>query len=338
MKKLVLYPLSRVFSLAVGVRKKIYELNLIEKGNAGVPVISVGNITVGGTGKTPVVDYLIKNLSEKGIKVGVVSRGYGSKVIGPIRVIPGRAMDFGDEPSMLVKRNPSTPVVIGANRLDACRFLLNQCPDVKCIVADDAFQHLKLNRDLDIIVIDATEPLENYEPLPLGRAREKMISLKRAGLVILNKINLAAPQNVVWLKENIKIINPNLSMVEFSYKISGLKYVTNDQTYLPDSNENFFLVSGIGRASTFRSLVESSFSLKIVGEYQFPDHYSYKPEHIPRLLMDAKRVSADRILVTEKDAVKIKPFANDEFIYASLDIIPQTPMDSFNEQVNSIFT
>ena len=158
-----------------------------------VPVISVGNLCSGGTNKTPMVDMLARKLSDYGLSVGIVSRGYGGKVRSPLWVgLGGESSDrsvTGDEPLMLSSRLPEVKVVVSRDRCDGVQYLRELGVDV--VVADDAFQHRRMGRDLDIVLIDATCPFGNGKLFPAGILREKPDAIARADLVILTKTELA---------------------------------------------------------------------------------------------------------------------------------------------------
>ncbi len=340
-RKLVYSPLSQIFSTAVKVREKLYASGLIPAFDVGVPVISVGNITIGGTGKTPTVDFFLRRFENLGIKAGVVSRGYRSRNPGPTMVnAEGRelsfcASEFGDEPTMIKWRNPGVPVVIGRDRVEASRFLIEKVPGIQCILADDAFQHWRLKRDLDIVVLDATERPESYEYLPLGRARESFEALSRAHFVLINKTNLGSTKNIEFLMQQLKSFNPK-NILKFQYRISGLRGLKSGETQKDVRKRKYYIVSGIGRAGTFRALLQKDLEIDIVGEFQFPDHFSYEINSIQKVMMEARKSGADRILMTEKDAVKFQRWAHDEFVYSELEMIPELPLEHFDEQVRRL--
>lgn len=340
-RHLVYSPLSQVFSTVVKIREKVYATGLIPTIEVGVPVISIGNITVGGTGKTPTVDFLLRHFGKLGIKSGVVSRGYRSRNPGPIVVTAeGRELsfcadEFGDEPTMIKWRNPNVPVVIGRDRVEACKFLIQKEPDVQCILADDAFQHWRLKRNLDVVVLDATERPEAYNFLPLGRARESFEALKRAQFILINKTNLGNSKNIEFLMSNLKSFKEK-NILKFQYRITGLRGLKSGDVQNNVRSRKYYIVSGIGRSGTFRSLLQKDLGIDIVGEFQFPDHFSYEINSIQKIMMEARKSGADRILMTEKDAVKFQRWAHDEFVYSELEMVPEISLEYFDGQVRSL--
>lgn len=340
-RNLVYKPLSVAFTAATKIREKIYEAGLIQSTDVGIPVISIGNITVGGTGKTPTVDFLLRHFKNQGIVAGVVSRGYRSRHRGPVEVIAqGRQLsvsseEFGDEPTMIKWRNPQTPVVIGRERVEACKFLREKYPDVKIILADDAFQHWRLKRDLDVVVLDATETARAYQPLPLGRAREGFEALSRAHFILINKTNLGNSKNLDYLATQIAPFK-NAHILRFQYKISSIRGLQSGEIQSDVSSRKYFLVSGIGRSATFKTLLEASFAIDIVGEFHFPDHFSYEINSVQKIMMEARKAGADRILMTEKDAVKFQRWAHDEFVFSELEMVPENSLEQFDGQVRTL--
>ena len=169
-------------------------------------VISIGNITTGGTGKTPAVIFLTKTLSKKGIKCAILSRGYGRKTAGTQLVTDGGAVvtdwrNFGDEPSLMAKSLPGIPIVVDSKRHRGGMFLIdNFNPEV--ILLDDAFQHRRIERDLDIVLINGKDKRSDYRLLPFGLLREPLSSLKRADALIFTKTNLMEPND--FLNKTIK--------------------------------------------------------------------------------------------------------------------------------------
>jgi tetraacyldisaccharide 4'-kinase len=340
-KKIIYSPLSNLFSTAVKVREKIYAAGLIASHDVGIPVISVGNITVGGTGKTPTVDFLLRRFAGAGIKVGVVSRGYRSRQVGPVSVeAKGRELsfladEFGDEPTMIKWRNPQIPVVIGRDRVAACEYLRKNNPGIQLIFADDAFQHWRLKRDIDVVVLDATEPPDSYLPLPLGRAREGFEALRRAQYVIINKTNLGSHSNVEFLLSKLAHLKKE-NILRFQYQITGLRGLKSGERQHEIKSKKYFLVSGIGRTNTFKSLLQKNLGIEIVGEHHFPDHFTYEINSIQKIMLGARKAGADRVLMTEKDAVKFQRWAHDEFVYSELEMVPETNLESFDGKIRSL--
>jgi tetraacyldisaccharide 4'-kinase len=184
----LLLPFSWAYGLGVALRNGLYDLGFQKSHGVGIPVISVGNITVGGTGKTPLSLFLLEWLSARGLRPAYLSRGYGRSTQGYREVIAhGDATDFGDEPLLVKARFPSLPVAVCEDRVAGARRLIaDHQPDV--LVLDDAFQHRRIHRDLDIVVADAGRLPQHDWLLPAGRLRERLRGLRRAHFVVISKV------------------------------------------------------------------------------------------------------------------------------------------------------
>lgn len=312
-----LWPIAQVYRAAAIARSRGYDLGLLAKQNVGVPVLSIGNVTAGGTGKTPLTSLLIEKFRERGRRVGVVSRGYGGSERGPLRVPADGSAEsarrFGDEPAWLAARHPDVPVVIGADRVAAARLLSGgsgslQKPDL--ILADDAFQHRRLTRGFDVVVIDASEPEWHYRPLPLGRLREEFSALGRAQAVFLTKTNLVSSGELALARAMI-FDAARAPVFEFESRIVGLAPLAAR----PDSpatlepvqtrGQNVMLASGIGRPQTFKALVERDLGMMARDHFVFADHHRYSGRDLNEILARARECGVGKIVVTEKDAAKL---------------------------------
>ena len=205
---IALAPAALAFAGVAKLRSLLYAQNILPSYDLTVPVVSVGNLTAGGTGKTPVIEALARGLTARGRHPAIVSRGYGGSEVGPARVPAAEdsaasAAHFGDEPTWLARKLASTPVIVGRDRVAAGRWATANC-NVDCILADDAFQHRRLRRRYDVVVIDATEPLWHYFPLPMGRAREPLAAIGRARAIVLNKVNLIDAEALAVLRKSLQ--------------------------------------------------------------------------------------------------------------------------------------
>lgn len=316
--------LGRIFSTAVSARNFLFDKNILPARSVNAWVISVGNLTVGGTGKTPVVDYLVGILKTK-YKVGIVSRGYGSNLKGTHVVAPNRAEAasfYGDEPVLLATKHPDVPVVISANRYLGAKKLVDDLK-VQVIIADDAFQHRWLKRDRDVVVIDATENKKNYFPLPFGRAREPFDALNRADLVLITKTNLAAPEQLRWIKGNVRFAR---KMIQFKAMISGYRNLYGEyrETFL---GQDVILVSGIGKPENF----ERSISGNIKQHLKFPDHHAYSEEEREEI---CELSLTCPVLTTEKDAVKFQGMNSKNLWISQFRVVPELEESEFYECIH----
>jgi tetraacyldisaccharide 4'-kinase len=288
---------SFLFEQGVRIRGRLYDQGWLSSVKVDRPVISVGNLTVGGTGKTPFSMWLIGKLKSRGLQPAFVSRGYGSGTQAARAVTHVDARKFGDEPSLVRESFPDLPVYIGADRSSVIAMLLSQSkPDI--IVADDAFQHRRLKRDLDIVILDALEPSWHYDFLPKGRAREDFASLSRAQFVVISKHNLASPEQIQFLEKNLAgFSGRRLNML---YYLDGFRKKGQNAGHL---DGKLFLVTGVGRPESVSALV------KPLKHKTYPDHYSYNESDVTAILEAFKESGAQHLVTTGKDAVKLRKFS-----------------------------
>lgn len=308
---LLLLPLSMIFLLVTFIRRQLYRLGLLSSYRAPVPVIVVGNITVGGTGKTPLVVYLVTLLRAKGYKPGVVSRGYGGRASEyPLAVQPDSfAGTAGDEP-VLIARRCRCPVVVDPNRRRAVRYLMaTSACDV--IISDDGMQHYALKRDIEIAVIDGQRRFGNYLPFPAGPLREPVPRLNQADLIVCN----GEP----------KVLPPTWQVMGLSF--GTVRRVSDDReigTIEDYRGRQVHAVAGIGNPARFFNQLTAA-GLDVL-EHSFGDHHRFVREDI---CFDDDLP----VLMTEKDAVKCRDWATDKHFYIAVDgVLP----DEFGERVFSL--
>lgn len=300
-----LWPLGVAYRGVTGIRNWAYDKKIRASEKVSAKVISVGNVTVGGTGKTPTVLWLIEQIEKRKSSVGVVSRGYKRLEKGVMEVDTSirAATRFGDEPALIKVTFPKVPVFVGEKRVAAAKALL-ESQKVDVLLCDDAFQHRALARDLNIVLMDVTEPRENYQILPLGRAREALLpALKRADVLIATKANLVAPEDLKEWMEWVKGIS-DLPLVRADYEFKG--YFTATGEALGDLRDPVILVSGIAKPAAFVKSLEGR--AHILQHKTFPDHHRYTDLEIEILLDEASSSGARWILTTPKDAMKLRPF------------------------------
>lgn len=272
-------PLTGVYGAATAFRNTLYDHNLLASRRLGKPVVSVGNISVGGTGKTPFVIALGELLQARGIRFDVLSRGYRRKTRGVLVVEQdGEACDFGDEP-LLIARRLNVPVVVGESRYDAGRLAEKQF-DSQLHILDDGFQHRELARDLDIVLLTGSE--FNDRLVPSGRLREPLSALGRADVVVVPAdmvIDQAALRGkVVWrMRREIAVAEAPKSPIVFC---------------------------GIARPQQFFAQVRA-LGVSTAAEIAFRDHYAYRRSDLERLVAQGKKLGADGFLTTEKDAINL---------------------------------
>jgi tetraacyldisaccharide 4'-kinase len=300
-----LMPLGFLFRDVIRFRKFLYRLGVLKSYTLPVPVIVVGNITVGGTGKTPLIICLAEFLKEAGYKPGIISRGYGGKAESwPQSVtVESDASLIGDE-ALLIAKQTGCPMVVGPLRVEAAKVLLKQA-DCNVILSDDGLQHYALNRTLEIVVIDGERRFGNGYCLPAGPLREPIERLRSVDFVIVN--GEEAEEN------------------QFSMRLVGdtlVNLVTGEHKSLNEfKGVECHALAGIGNPERFFKVL-ASVGL-IVKSHSFPDHYQFQKHDIQ--YSDNKPV-----LMTEKDAVKCMAFAGLKHWYLPVKAVPET---GFKEQL-----
>lgn len=306
-----LYLLSILYGAVVRIRLALYSSGLLNVREIGCKVISVGNITVGGTGKTPTVEFVARSLRERGISVAILSRGYrragkGIDVVSDGHQLLLGAEEAGDEPYMLARRLRNVPVIVGADRYEAGRFALDRfSPDV--IILDDGFQHIRLKRDLDILLVDGEKVFGNRNLLPRGPLREPLSAMKRAETFLITK----AYSDINRITQDIMDRQPEAVVFKSSYRpekfISIIDGSKKDLSFI--SGHRVFALSAIANPSSFVSLL-SSLGCSLASEANYADHYSYSAKDLEEIEKKATAAAAELIITTEKDAVKLERFKN----------------------------
>lgn len=300
MKSLLLFPLYFLYYLIVTVKNKLHDKAIFKPYKSKLPVVSIGNLTVGGTGKTPLTLDILRWAIEKGFKPAVVSRGYGRSTKGLHEVDLGvynPALVFGDEPTLIKKKYPDIPVWVCEQRSVAVK-KLEELGDVNLILADDAFQHRQLYRDIDVLVFDLTTPLDKYLLLPMGILREPLASVARADFALFNKVQFIAPKEVSrrkeWLSSGSALIN-----IESRNHLGF--FLENEKMMSLNDLDEVVLISGIGNPDYFHDLVHDT-GLKIIKHFRYKDHYAFKQEDLEQI---SRLYPSASIITTEKDWVKL---------------------------------
>ena len=285
-----LLPFAYLYQLIIGIRRFCYQKNIFTVTQLPVPVIVIGNITVGGTGKTPLVIYLANWLKQQGYTPGIISRGYGGKAKHyPLKVTAQTdPAEAGDEPVMIA-RQTQCPVYVAPDRVAAAKQLLADNP-CNFILSDDGLQHYALGRDIEIVVIDGARRLGNHYCLPAGPLREPSGRLNTVDLIVCNG---QAQAN------------------EYAMQLIAQDFCRVDNTPIKQTTDYFkdkqiHAVAGIGNPTRFFDCLRQ-LGLQIIA-HPFPDHYSFQAS-------DFAFADNKIIIMTEKDAVKCQAFANDNYWY-----------------------
>lgn len=301
-----------LYGLAVRARMWAYDRGWKRQSRLPCRVVSVGNMTVGGTGKTPMVILLTEWLQAQGQRVAVLSRGYKREsraahvlVSDGKRVLVGPA-EAGDEPYLIANRCPGAIVAVGADRVAVGRWLLDQWP-VDWVVLDDAFQHRALYRDLDVVLVDAMDATGLDALLPAGRLREPLAGLRRAAAVVITRAD--SERDVAAVRARLQaVLTESPVQAEVIFTPDEVVSVTPGVRHAADwcVGKKAWLVSGIGNSESFRRLAMAN-GLQVLGETAFADHHAYRSEDLDRIRAQAKRLNAEIVLTTEKDAGKLAP-------------------------------
>ncbi len=293
---------------------------------AGLPVICVGNITTGGTGKTPAVIHIAEMLKGLGYSPAVVSRGYGgSRTKTGAVVTDGERIlltqeEAGDEAFMMALDLRGVPVAVGKNRLESVE-RLRQDFNIDIIVMDDGLQNYTIDKDISVAVIDATNPFGNGLLLPAGDLREPVSSLKRSDIVLLNKSDLADDRRLISLIKKIKKAAPAVKIFNSRYKIASLLRI-NDINYKEGieslAGKRVLAAAAIGNPGAFFKMIESC-KPAIMEAIAFPDHYRFRGSDVERL--SGRSTGYDYVIMTEKDFVKLRGHSvNDKFFFLKIGI------------------
>ena len=325
LKRALLWLPAKLYELGVRLRVVAYETEYFKQRRLQSTVISVGNLTFGGSGKTPLVSFIARYLQTEGHSVAILTRGYaressGRRVLNDSRVAPGATesyKEFGDEPLMLARSLAEIPIVVDKDRYDAGRWAETEL-GVDVLILDDGYQHLRLARDLDILLIDATDPLGGFEMAPFGRLREPLYGIKRADAVMVTRADRPFDQG--QLQAIIKYYcGERVPIIYFYSAISRFVHFGTNEVY--DSQElrgwNVALACGIGNPHAFAEDILQT-GINIVSEQFFPDHFAFAQKDLDAITQAAREAGADAIVITEKDAVRLEGLSpGDVPVYAA---------------------
>lgn len=304
----LLLPLAGLFALVVRVRRFAYAQGLLASHAVPVPVIVVGNITAGGSGKTPLVIWLVNWLVAQGMRPGVISRGYGGQARDCVAVrADSAAAEVGDEP-LLIHGKTQVPVVVGRDRVAAARTLLAQHPDVNILVSDDGLQHYRLQRQLELAVVDAGTGYGNGLPLPAGPLREPLSRLRRVDAVIH-----------IFRGDTKQAEPPQAYRADYTLGHAYRLLARDEKIAIANMPRGPWLaVTGIGNPQGFYAMLTQlgwTFEPK-----SFPDHYAFAAQDVP---------SDKPVVMTEKDAVKCAAFARPDWWALALEVRPDEKFIAF---------
>lgn len=304
--RFLLLPLAPLYRGAVAARVSAYKRGWLSRARLDAPVISVGNLTFGGTGKTPTVIALVRDLVRLGRRPAILTRGYKRRddaqvvVLGPD---PRQGVhEVGDEPLEMARRLPGVPVVVDADRERGGREAIRLGADV--LVLDDGFQHLRLERDLDLVLIDAGDPWGGGRLPPLGRLREPVSGLNRAGAVLITKVPEDWRPVVEEIERAVDEIAPHLQVFVARMRSTRVRVPGEGWTGVEVlAGRRVFAFAGLGRPQGFAETLVGA-GAEIAGERWFPDHHDYNDRDFA-LVSTAAEAAGAIAVTTTKDAVKL---------------------------------
>jgi len=313
--------LSLLFAAVVGVRYFLYGIGVLRRFPLGVQVISIGNVTAGGTGKTPVTEIFARTLAEEGRRVAILSRGYRRKeapflqrvfmqvVDPPLVVSDGKRVLLdsatgGDEPYMLASNLPGVAVVVDRNRVKAGRYAIKRL-GCDTIILDDGFQYQKLKHSIEVVLVDSTNPFGNGNLLPRGILREPIRNVRRADIIFLTKCR----GDVSQIRDRVRRLNPRADIVECNHSPAVLKDVWSREEFPLEwlGGKTLCTLSGIASPKGFENSLRH-LGAKVVWCERYADHHRYEPSEILYALNRTADMGADALITTEKDAVRFPRF------------------------------
>jgi tetraacyldisaccharide 4'-kinase len=294
------------------IRAWAYKEGYMKSHRLGRPVISIGNITLGGTGKTPFTGFLSRLLLQPGLQPAILSRGYrGSAESGVLLVSDGRRIlaapeECGDEPYLLASTVSGAIVAVGKQRYRSAAMILERFPN-SIFLLDDGFQHLQVQRDIDLVLLDVTARLADYRLFPAGRLREPLSALARASAIILTRTHQTPTSTAV--RDILHRYGGEIPCFRFAHRISALRELHGTKLRPPDhlAGKRSLAFAAIGNPHQFLADLESH-GYDIVESRLFRDHHVFSHADIQEILEAARRLEVEAILTTEKDAVRLRSF------------------------------
>ena len=302
---IILQPLSLMYGALIYLRNLLFDNNLLKIYQFNLPIVSIGNITAGGTGKTPFTCYMVELLKKLGYKPGIVSRGYGRQSKGVVIVHNGISLcsnvsESGDEPYMMGKVLRDTPIIVSDQRYHGIEKMVKKF-DVNIVVLDDAFQHRKVNRDMDIVLMNSQEPKSHYRLLPLGRLRESLSNLRRADIIIHTKHNDETQPHMMATMQKYSSAPQLVSKNQ--YKILQDQNTVYESVTSPERNAAVAFC-GIAHPESFTNILDA-LGVEISDLHSFNDHQEYNAKILERLQTSLAMSKSKSIITTEKDLVKL---------------------------------
>lgn len=307
--RLLLWLPAQLYGFALVIRRRLFQAGVLPSYPMAVPLIAVGNLTTGGTGKTPVTLMLAEHLRAKGRNVGILTRGYRSAAEKQGAVITGKnATPFdlslvGDEASLMAQRLPDCVIGVGADRFAQAQTLISN-HQVDCLILDDGFQHLRLRRTLNIVVVDATRGFGNGLCLPAGPLRERRSTLRAADVALLTKIEGASSELIEGLTDRIAQFASREAIFRLQTQVTAMRDLVTGAP-LEIRGRRLWLFSGIGNPEFFAETVGRQGG-RPVGQTNFRDHHVFTDQDLAALRVARVGGQAELLVTTAKDAARLR--------------------------------
>ena len=286
------------YSLVVRLHNFLYSKRWLEIHTADVPVISIGNITAGGTGKTPLVIWICRFLQNKNVPCAILTRGYKTHTKKRGTSDEGRATR--DEPAILTESCPQAKVIVNPNRAEAAAEAVDKF-GAKVLIMDDGFQHRRLHRDLDIVTIDETCPFGYGKLLPAGLLREPVASLNRTDAAVLTRCDQISESELSRIEKKLQLINPDMVIAKSIHNPICAKTMTGEKITIEQlKDKKIFAFCGIGNPDAFLNTIRNT-GANLIGSKIYNDHYHYTNDCLADIYEQARYLNADLILTTQKD-------------------------------------
>jgi tetraacyldisaccharide 4'-kinase len=316
-RNILLYPLSLLYGIITGIRNFLYDKEILKSTEFSLPVICVGNITVGGTGKTPHTEYLAGLLTDNNFSVATLSRGYRRDTRDFRIATPASTVrELGDEPLQIYRKYPGITVAVDRDRVNGVKRILEEKPDTDVILLDDGFQHRKITPGFSILLTDFERLIIRDHMLPYGNLRESVVNKQRANIILVTKSpeDLSPIQRRLIVKEMDKAPYQNLYFTTIIYKEPLPVFDIQEKATLGlpgDSGDcGIILVTGIANPGPLRKYLDSKY--KNITHLSFPDHHNYDEDDLTSLINAWSSLKSPEkyIFTTEKDAVRLREFSN----------------------------
>ena len=313
----VLHVFSFIYAGLVNFKLAGYSIGMFKRHKLDCFVISLGNVTVGGTGKTPTAQRLARTIRDMGYRVVILNRGYRAKWHGEVGIVSdGKKLymdssEAGDEAYMLAKHLPDVPVLIGAERVKTGRYAIEHF-GAEVAILDDGYQHWQLEHDLDILLVDAVNVFGNGYILPRGTLREPISHISRADVCLMTKVDQAAEGSCDYIQQTVRKYNPEAHILESVHQPRNFIPISEWYKDIANDSMNVHMIKGhrivavsaIGNPASFEQTL-SDLGATIIESLRYPDHHDYTMQEMQDILEQAENMGAEAIVITEKDAVKI---------------------------------